>query len=225
MNALVERPSDRPAETVRWATCFAVVAAAHGLGAMVLLNNSFEDSDFGIDAPVIMLELPESLVTSTAPALDLPPGPIEEQENEKTPPPKEETKPPEPEADVALAVPEPPKPEPPAEEKQASAPPQARPLPSSITRWRTLLAAHIEHFKRYPAEARSRGEQGIAKVAFKMDHEGHLLSSRIVQSSGSTALDQETLAMLARAQPMPRPPDQISDAELTFVVPVRFNFR
>jgi len=24
---------------------------------------------------------------------------------------------------------------------------------------------------------------------------------------------------------MPRPPDQISDAELSFVVPVRFNFR
>src|SRR5258706_5637852 len=82
-----------------------------------------------------------------------------------------------------------------------------------------------EHFKRYPAEARSRGEQGIAKVAFKMDHEGHLLSSRIVQSSGSTALDQATLAILTRAQPMPRPPDQISDAELSFVVPVRFNFR
>jgi len=76
-----------------------------------------------------------------------------------------------------------------------------------------------------PAEARSRGEQGIAKVAFTIDHEGHLLRSRIVQSSGSTALDEETLAMLARAQPMPRPPDQISDAQLTFVVPVRFNFR
>src|SRR5882672_10223845 len=108
MNALVERPSDRPAETVRWATCFAVVAAAHGLGAMVLLNNSFEDSDFGINAPVVMLELPESLVTSTAPAMDLPPGPVEEQESEQTPP-KEETKPPEPEAEVALA-PEPPQP-------------------------------------------------------------------------------------------------------------------
>ena len=164
MNALVERPSDRPAETVRWATCFAVVAAAHGLGAMVLLNNSFEDSDFGIDAPVVMLELPESLVTSTAPAPNLPPGPIQEQENEKTPPPKEETKPPEPEADVALAMPEPPKPEPPAEEKQATAPPQARPLPSSITRWRTLLAAHIRAFQAVPGRGalarRTRYRQG-----------------------------------------------------------------
>jgi len=225
MNAVAERPSDRPAEVVRWAACFAVVAAAHGLGAMAVLNNSSEDSEFGIDAPVVMLELPESLVTSTVPAQDLPPGPIEEQESERTPPPKEETKPPEPEAEVALAMPEPPKPEPPVEEKQATAPAQARTPPVPITLWRSLLAAHIEHFKRYPAEARSRGEQGIAKVGFKIDHEGRLLSSRIVQSSGSATLDHETLAMLARAQPMPRPPEQISDAELTFVVPVRFNFR
>ncbi len=225
MSAAAEMDSDRRAEVARWAICFAVVAAAHGLGAMALLNNSSEASDFGIDAPVVMLELPESLITSEAPAPDLPPGPIEEQESEQTPPPKEETKPPEPEAEVTLPMPEPPKPEPPPEEKQATAPQRARTPPTSVTRWQSLLAAHIEHFKRYPAEARSRGEQGIAKVAFTIDHEGHLLRSRIVQSSGSTALDEETLAMLARAQPMPRPPDQISDAQLTFVVPVRFNFR
>jgi len=225
MNAPAERASVGRTEVVRWAACFAVVATAHGLGAMVLLNNSSEDSDFGVETPVVMLELPESLVTSMVPAKDLPPGPIEEHESEETPSPKEETKPPEPEAEVALAMPEPPKPEPPREEKQATAPQQARTPQVSVARWQTQLAAHIERFKRYPAEARSRGEQGIAKVAFKIDHQGHLLGSRIVQSSGSAALDQETLAMLARAQPMPPPPDQVSDAQLSFVVPVRFNFR
>jgi protein TonB len=216
---------DGRAEAVRWVICFAIVAAAHGIGALALLSDSSEASDLGIDAPVVELKLPESLVTSAAPARDLPPGPIQEEESEQTPPPKEETKPPEPEAEVALPVPEPPKPEPPAEEKQATAPQQAKTRPRSVTRWQSLLAAHIEHFKRYPAEARSRGDQGIAKVAFTIDHEGHLLRSRIVQSSGSTALDQETLAILARAQPMPRPPDQLSDTELTFVVPIRFNIR
>jgi protein TonB len=225
MNAIAERASDRRAEVVRWATCLAVVAAAHGFGALALLNNSSEASDFGIDVPVVMLELPESLVTSTAPAPDLPPGPMEEQESERTPPPKEETKPPEPEAEVAIPIPEPPKPEPPTEEKHATAPPQAKATPSSVIRWQSLLAAHIEQFKRYPAEARSRGDQGIAKVAFTIDHEGRLLMSRIVQSSGSAALDNETLAMLARAQPMPRPPDQLADTQLTFVVPVRFNMK
>lgn len=225
MSAVAEMDSDRRAEVVRWVICFAVVVAAHGIGAMALLNNSPEDSDFGIDVPVVLLELPESLVTSTAPAPDLPPGPMEEQESEPTPPPKEETKPPEPEAEVAIPVPEPPKPEPPSEEKHATAPPQAKTTPSSVIRWQSLLAAHIEHFKRYPAEARSRGDQGTAKVAFTIDHEGHLLSSRIVQSSGSDTLDRETLAMLARAQPMPKPPDNVFDSELSFVVPVRFNIK
>jgi len=79
MNA--ERASDRRAEVVRWATCFAAVAAAHGFGALALLNNSSEASDFGIDVPVVMLDLPESLVTSIAPASELPPGPMEDQDN------------------------------------------------------------------------------------------------------------------------------------------------
>ena len=52
-----------------------------------------------------------------------------------------------------------------------------------------------------------------------------MLSSHIVQSSGSSLLDQETLAMLIRAQPMPRPPAQVADAELSFIVPVRFTLR
>src|SRR5260370_1357163 len=150
---------------------------------------------------------------------------MQEDERLPTPPPKERTKPPEQEGEVAIPIPAPPKPERPSEEKHATAPPQTRATPSVVIRWQSELAAHIEHFKRYPAEARSRGDQGTAKVAFTIDHEGRLLMSRIVQSSGSATLDQETLAMLARAQPMPRPPDQLANAELTFVVPVRFNIR
>jgi protein TonB len=225
LSVIAEYFADRRAEVVRWVVCFAVVLSAHGIGALALMDDASEDSDFGIDAPVVMLELPESLVTSAAPTPDLPPGPIEEQESEPTPPPKEETKPPELETEVALPMPEPPKPDPPVEEKHATAPPQTKTPQSSVVRWQTLLAAHIERFKRYPQEARSREEQGVARVGFTIDHEGRLLSSRIVQSSGSATLDEETLAMLARAQPMPRPPERLSDGELSFVVPVRFTLR
>jgi periplasmic protein TonB len=224
MTAVAE-VSGRRAEAMRWVICFAIVAAAHGLGGLALLSDSSEASDFGIDVPVVMLELPESLVTSTAPAAELPPGPVEEQESEPTPPQKEETKPPEPEAELALPIPEPPKPQPPTQETHATAPPQANTLPSSVVRWESLLTAHIEHFKRYPSAARAHGDQGVVKVAFAIDREGHLLASRIVQSSGSTALDEETLAMLARAQPLPKPPTNVLDSELSFVVPVRFNIK
>jgi len=226
MSAGVDSIPDLRTDAARWVICFAIVMACYYAGALALLTNVSETSDSGVDAPVVMLDLPEALTPSDAPVRDLPPGPMETEETEATPPPKEEAKPPpEPQADVALPMPEPPKPEPPAEEMHSTAPVAAKTPPKAVIRWQGLLAAHIERFKRYPAAARSRGDKGIAKVAFTIDREGRLLSSRIVESSGSAALDQETLAMLARAQPMPRPPDELSGAELTFVVPVQFNIR
>ncbi len=224
MSVVADMASDRRAEFVRWVVCFVVVVAAHGIGAMALTDNATEALDFGVDTPVVVVDLAESFLTSPGPAPDLPPGPMEEEQSEPTPPQKEETKPPELQAELSLPMPEPPKPEPPSEEKQATAPPQAN-APRAIARWESAIAAHLEHFKRYPPEARARGDQGTATVAFTIDHEGRLVSSRIVQSSGSATLDQETLAMLARAQPMPKPPDNVLDSELSFIVPVRFNIR
>jgi TonB family protein len=98
----------------------------------------------------------------------------------------------------------------------------ARDAPRVIARWESVLAAHLERFKHYPDKARARGDQGTATVAFTIDHDGRVVTSRIVQSSGSETLDEETLAMLVRAQPLPKPPDNILDSELSFVVPVRF---
>jgi protein TonB len=191
-------------DNVRWGICFAVVITAHVSIALALLLERPQQLEFGIDAPVVIL--------------DLPPGPKEEA-SEETPPPEEETKPPETEAEVAL--PEPPKPEPPKEQKLASSPPAV----AVVRNWESLLVAHIERFKRYPLEARERGQQGIVRVAYAVDRDGWVRSSRIVQSSGSADLDQEALAMLARAQPVPRPPDRIPTRELSFLVPVKFTIR
>jgi TonB family protein len=60
--------------------------------------------------------------------------------------------------------------------------------------------------KRYPSEARAQGEHGIARVAFTIHREGRRLTSSILQSSGSAALDQETLEVLSRVQPLPKLP-------------------
>ena len=91
--------------------------------------------------------------------------------------------------------------------------------------WESRLVAHIERFKRYPLEAREHGEQGLVRVAFAIDRDGWVRSSRVVQSSGSSDLDQEALAMLTRAQPVPRPPDRIPTRELSFLVPIKFTIR
>jgi protein TonB len=89
--------------------------------------------------------------------------------------------------------------------------------------WKSQIVTLLEHSKRYPSEARSRGEQGTTRLAFRIDRDGHLLSSRIATSSGSAALDAETLALLGRAQPFPPPPPELAGSEMT--VPLRFNIR
>jgi protein TonB len=103
-----------------------------------------------------------------------------------------------------------------------ASPPDPVPQPSSAATlgWTRALVLQIERNKRYPAGA--NGEQGTVKLAFRMDRDGNLVESRIVQSSGFAALDQETLALVSRAQPFPAPPVDISDAQLSFVLPIHY---
>jgi periplasmic protein TonB len=224
MNAVALPFEAARSDALRWGICFMVVMAAHAAVAVSFLLKPSVDDDFGVDAPVVMLELPESFVISTTPPTDLAPGPRQE-ESEDIPAPKEETRPPEPQAEIALPEPLPPKPQPPQEQKQATAPPAAAPTVAVIRRWETELVAHIERFKRYPTKARARGDQGLARVAFTIDRDGSVRGSRIVQSTGSPELDQEALAMLTRAQPVPLPPNRALTGELSFTIPVRFDIR
>jgi periplasmic protein TonB len=210
-----------PGDGLLWGLCFVVAVTAHVAVATLFLPRSLPDDDYGVDVPVVTLELPESFVVSAAPPTDLPPGPMQE-ESETTPPPKEETKPPEQQADIPLPDPQPPKPEPPQEQKQAMAPPAAAPSVAVIRRWETELLAHIERFKRYPPKAHARGDQGLAKVSFTIDRDGRVQETHIVQSSGSPELDQEALAVLTRAQPVPRPPDRVRHY---LAIPVGFDIR
>jgi TonB family protein len=98
--------------------------------------------------------------------------------------------------------------------------PASRPSSAVIFGWHTAVVSRLVGEKRYPPEA--KGEQGTAKLVFRIDRSGHLVESRIVQSSGSAVLDQETLALVERAQPFPTPPADISDAQLSFVVPMHY---
>ena len=96
----------------------------------------------------------------------------------------------------------------------------ANPSTQAIADWQQSLLARIDRFKRYPAQA--RGAEGVASLSFSIDRKGHLLSSRIVKSSGSAILDAETLALIKRAQPFPPPPNEIDTDNLSFVIPVNY---
>jgi periplasmic protein TonB len=90
-----------------------------------------------------------------------------------------------------------------------------------ILNWQRSLLAQLQRHARYPAQANHA--HGVAKVTFRIDRSGHVVSSRIIQSSGSAALDEEALATITRAQPMPRPPADVPDDQLAFInVPIRY---
>ena len=95
-----------------------------------------------------------------------------------------------------------------------------RPTSAAVAKWERLLVAQLERHKRYPPQA--HGKAGEARLAFSIDRSGHVVASRIVHSSGSDALDQEALALVKRAAPLPPPPAGISDDQLSFVVPIRY---
>lgn len=90
--------------------------------------------------------------------------------------------------------------------------------------WEGRVLARLERFKRFPAAARSRREQGVATIRFRLDRQGHILSSSIARSSGSRILDAEALATLTRAAPLPAIPAGRPD-QIEILVPIEFFMR
>jgi len=95
----------------------------------------------------------------------------------------------------------------------------------SSVNWQGLLLADLEAHKRYPPEARESGEQGVVYLRFAMDRRGKVLSFRLEKSSGFDDLDQETLDLIQRSQPLPPPPPTITGSIIELVVPVQFQLQ
>ncbi len=170
------------------------------------------------------------------PVEEVPEGPRQVEQQARKP--KEQVERPEPPRIVVLppspvAIPAPPPAEPvqaadPVPEttapKSLPAPPANRVSNNAKATWEGLLLAHLEKYRRYPGASRSRREQGVVHVRFRMNRQGQVLSASVIQSSGFPALDQAALDTLRRAQPLPAIPEDKPD-ELTLTIPVEFFLR
>lgn len=243
-------PARRWPEGLRWGVCFALALCFHAAGAAALLARWSDDSDLVANAPVIMIELapvpvapditptevpPDKVLSTEAEPEPEPPKPVEkveippapQGEMEMVPPPKPvekkvEKKPKQRHASVAAA---PSATERKAERAAAPSPGASSHNPNALPNWKSELVSRLERAKRYPAEAQARGEQGVAQLAFSVDRSGGVHGARIVRSSGSSALDSATLALVERAAPLPPPPPEISGSQIAISVPIRYNLR
>ena len=96
---------------------------------------------------------------------------------------------------------------------------------AAIASWRDLVVARLQQNKRYPSGAEARREQGVVTLNFSVDRNGRVLARSIARSSGSAALDEEVLAMVQRAQPLPAFPPAMTQDSVNLVVPIRFSLR
>lgn len=91
--------------------------------------------------------------------------------------------------------------------------------------WRGILLGHLERYRRYPRQAERRRQQGVAHVRFLVDRQGHVSAPEISRSSGHRLLDEETLATVRRASPVPPPPAGVAGDPVSVTVPVNFHLR
>jgi protein TonB len=113
----------------------------------------------------------------------------------------------------------------PAARQGETASPVAGASATAMVRYNQMIAARLQRFRRYPVAARAAHQQGVARVLFTLDRTGHLISSRLTQSTGFAALDAETLAVLQRAQPFPPFPSGKPGASASFDVPITFDLQ
>lgn len=105
--------------------------------------------------------------------------------------------------------------------KSMPAPPATRAANDAERTWEALLLARLQKFRRYPASARVRRQEGVALVRFRMNRSGNVLSATLLRSSGSALLDRAAIETVHRADPLPEIPKERPD-EVELTVPIEF---
>ncbi len=207
-----------PRDLRRWAIAAAIVFAIYAgvVGGYAFFHRPEQIGD--ADSP-LAVDLAPSDDTVDQP--EIAPVPEEQPKQVEEPPPPEPSQ-------AVVAPPEEPVPQP-VEQPKPPTPAVAARVKGGAPRiepsWQTVLVRHLQHYKRYPAEAQSRGEEGVVQLSFTVDRTGHVLNREIVHSSGYRELDNEVMSMIERAQPLPAFPATMPQSKLELTVPIRFSLQ
>jgi protein TonB len=225
---------DSPRDLVRWALAGAVVIGVHA-GAAAYLLATHQPEEIGGVSEVVTVELAPIDSTPDAVEQDVAPAPETIVESQPLPDlPKEklsdEVKVEQPPDETPALVPIPMvKPPEKVEDSPPPAPRTAQQVkggaPAIEPSWQTNLVRQLQRFKRYPASAQSRNEQGVVLLSFSLDRDGRVLAHSIARSSGYTDLDNEVMAMIMRAEPLPPFPASMTQPRIDLTVPIRFSLR
>lgn len=194
------------------------------LAGALMLQRAYEPAPVEPPLEVTLLEQPD-------------PSPLPEPEPVPVPP-QMESPPPVPVMPVIpIAIQAPPRPNAitvaaasaPSPAPVAAVPAMPSQLPSAVSGepsqdYMARLLSHLSRAKRYPLAARKQRQQGIVYVRFTMDRSGHVLSAKVERQCGHPLLNEEAMALLARAAPLPPLPDDMPD-RFELIVPIDFSLK
>jgi protein TonB len=230
------------AERRRWIVCAAIVIGLHAVPIIVAAWWLRPLTSIAAPPPpAVMIDMAPLPAAPSAPATKIPPGPARPRVETPAPPQPDKTPSTPRVASAVVSLPAsqdtPPHPQDKTPVREATAPPTAAAPPApaaapaptasiapsnAAPTWQGLVLGRLERFRRYPALAQSRAQQGVAYLRFTMDRNGKVLSANIAQSSGYGLLDAEALALVRRAQPLPKPPPEVPGDTLELVAPIQF---
>lgn len=95
--------------------------------------------------------------------------------------------------------------------------------PNALNAYAAQIRAKLNRYKKYPIEAAANMIGGVVTVNFTVNRQGEVISSRMVNSSGQSMLDQEAMALLRRCNPFPPMPEALTRNTLNLTVPINFN--
>ena len=240
---------------VRWTVSLLIILALHTGLLLIITLRQLTTEPIGMPPAAVMIDLaPLPAPPLIEPSLVPPPPQVRTPPLEPPAEPLPLSEPklpklapsPAPHPAVTLPAPQPPKPKPkvkrtePPPLPQPQSAPLAPPAPSSPAAtpqiptnsspaarasWQAQLVAWLEKYKRYPRVAQEQRQQGMVHLRFTIDREGKVLASEINKSSGFELLDEEVLALIQRAQPLPAPPPEVTGNRIEMLVPVAFSLR
>lgn len=89
-----------------------------------------------------------------------------------------------------------------------------------IKDWQKKIVRLVAKKQVYPRAAMRKELEGRAKVSVVIDRNGEIQKFDLLQSTGHKVLDREVPKLMGRISPLPAPPSSLSDAQLTFVLPL-----
>jgi len=96
---------------------------------------------------------------------------------------------------------------------------------AALANWQSRLLGHLKRVLRYPRQARSGRQEGVALVTATVDRQGKVLSARLNRGSGYPMLDSEAVATVRRASPVPPPTEEIRGDPVVVTIPIQFSLR